>query len=733
MKKILFFLLLLGLKGQGQSGYIRQYLKPWWIANISDSGLHVPRYATTPTVRGGVFNGAGNIGVDTVNHRFYFYSGGSWRYSNAGTSGGTPTWQQVLTAGSTLTTDNTIDIEGNELIFSNGGTIELSTVNGVTSSTIIESTGSSIVLQVSGSAANYNSVININTDSIKLFPHLGRLSIDTLLNRSNQNALMGWDSTGTDRGQVGYVTLGSGLSLSSGVLNTSGTVPTPISSLTAATGTNSISNGNYTQTWNWPTLTSGALLINAASTAMTNSSYVFGITNSGANASSGITSYSADIYNTHTGTTSTNVALRLNASGGTVNNALDIGSGALTIGGSAGTSGQVLTSGGANALPTWTTPSSGGTPGGSDTYIQFNDGGSFGGDAGFTYNKTTNVFSTNNGAYRPTGTISFSDAGAGSVYRSSSDGLVFRAVTGSGYDLLMYDAVGNAVFGLEAGTSKLGSSTQIGAGLLGYGSWNAWMNLRGGTTTNASLTIRDGVAPSSPAEGQIWRTTDKVYNVIQTGAATKEFTLNDIALTSGRIPYTTTNGRLTDTATFLRSPGGSVSIGTSSPSASALLDVSSTTKGALMPRMTTTQRDAISSPATGLELFNTTTNTKQIYDGTRWVEAAHPLYKVYTALLTQSGTSAPTATVLENTLGGTVVWSYNSAGDYTATLSGAFTSNKTWLMCNAGQTVDTYAGNFVIAELNLIDVNSVRVITSTGGSGADDELLNTSIEIRVYY
>ena len=32
----------------------------------------------------------------------------------------------------------------------------------------------------------------------------------------------------------------------------------------------------------------------------------------------------------------------------------------------------------------------GGSPGGSDTQVQFNDGGSFGGDAGFTYNKTTN-------------------------------------------------------------------------------------------------------------------------------------------------------------------------------------------------------------------------------------------------------------------------------------------------------------------------------------------------------
>jgi len=400
--------------------------------------------------------------------------------------------------------------------------------------------------------------------------------------------------------------------------------------------------------------------------------------------------------------------------------------------------GQVgnVTIGSGLSLSSGVLSSSGGTPGGSDTYIQFNDGGSFGGDAGFTYDKTTNVFSTNNGAYRPTGTISFSDAGAGSVYRSSSDGLVFRAVTGSGYDLLMYDAVGNAVFGLEAGTSKLGSTSQIGAGLLGYGSWNAWMNLRGGTTTNASLTIRDGVAPSSPAEGQIWRTTDKVYNVIQTGAATKEFTLNDIALTSGRIPYTTTNGRLTDTATFLRSPGGSVGIGTSSPSASALLDVSSTTKGALMPRMTTTQRDAISSPATGLELFNTTTNTKQIYDGTRWVEAAHPLYKVYTALLTQSGTSAPTATVLENNLGGTVVWTRTGGGSYVATLSGAFTSNKTHLP-NTSIYSEDQNGDFLFTKYTWVDANTITLSTINLVSLASQEMENTveilSVEIRVYY
>ena len=38
-------------------------------------------------------------------------------------------------------------------------------------------------------------------------------------------------------------------------------------------------------------------------------------------------------------------------------------------------------------------------------------------------------------------------------------------------------------------------------------------------------------------------------------------------------------------------------------------------------------------------------------------------YKVYTALLTQSGTNAPVATVLENTLGGEIVWSRINPGD----------------------------------------------------------------------
>lgn len=57
---------------------------------------------------------------------------------------------------------------------------------------------------------------------------------------------------------------------------------------------------------------------------------------------------------------------------------------------------------------------------------------------------------------------------------------------------------------------------------------------------------------------------------------------------------------------------GQVAIGTTTPNAAAKLEVSSTTQGLLLPRMTTTQRDAISSPPEGLLIYNTTVGLVQV-------------------------------------------------------------------------------------------------------------------------
>jgi hypothetical protein len=64
---------------------------------------------------------------------------------------------------------------------------------------------------------------------------------------------------------------------------------------------------------------------------------------------------------------------------------------------------------------------------------------------------------------------------------------------------------------------------------------------------------------------------------------------------------------------------GNVGIGTTSPHVSAHLDVTSTSRGFLPPRMTTTQRDLITTPAAGLVIYNTTTSKLQVYT-TAWTD-----------------------------------------------------------------------------------------------------------------
>ena len=65
-------------------------------------------------------------------------------------------------------------------------------------------------------------------------------------------------------------------------------------------------------------------------------------------------------------------------------------------------------------------------------------------------------------------------------------------------------------------------------------------------------------------------------------------------------------------------------IGTNTPHASAILDIDFTDKGVLFPRLTTAQRDAIGSPATGLLIYNSDDNVLQVYDGSAWQASGTP-------------------------------------------------------------------------------------------------------------
>lgn len=111
----------------------------------------------------------------------------------------------------------------------------------------------------------------------------------------------------------------------------------------------------------------------------------------------------------------------------------------------------------------------------------------------------------------------------------------------------------------------------------------------------------------------------------------------------------------------------------------------------------------------------------------------------YVALLSQAEAGAPVATVLENGLGGAVVWARSSPGAYTATLNGAFTPDKTAVFFGGTKVEADFSANaFVVLasfhlSLDVIQVYSFYFNTdSPPGVRTDGLLADTEIEIRVY-
>ena len=102
-------------------------------------------------------------------------------------------------------------------------------------------------------------------------------------------------------------------------------------------------------------------------------------------------------------------------------------------------------------------------------------------------------------------------------------------------------------------------------------------------------------------------------------------------------------------------------------------------------------------------------------------------YTVYTALITQSGTAAPTAVVLQNTTGGTITWTRVSVGSYKAAISGVtFVENKTAVLL--GNT--NVAMSIAALRKTTTDVTLEQKLISTNAS--TDALDDVVIEIRIY-
>lgn len=132
----------------------------------------------------------------------------------------------------------------------------------------------------------------------------------------------------------------------------------------------------------------------------------------------------------------------------------------------------------------------------------------------------------------------------------------------------------------------------------------------------------------------------------------------------------------------------------SNPDASAMLEITSSEKGILIPRMTSTQRTDISSPATGLLVFDTETGSFWFYNGTTW--------KDFSGVADADPTNE-----IELPTGGTDGQVLKTDGN----------GNYDWV----NQTVDSDTDNQTIDKLNL---NGTTLEMSLEGDGQTDQTLD---------
>ncbi|MDX1477493.1 MAG: hypothetical protein R3301_07275, partial [Saprospiraceae bacterium] len=175
--------------------------------------------------------------------------------------------------------------------------------------------------------------------------------------------------------------------------------------------------------------------------------------------------------------------------------------------------------------------------------------------------------------------------------------------------------------------------------------------------------------------------------------------------------------------------GAQVSINTTGNTAdsSAMLDVQSTTRGMLTPRMTTAQRDAIADPATGLIIYNLDNSGFQSWNGTVWANIAGPWEQTgdtiyYNAGRIGIGTDAPQAEL--SLAGGNFLQTpadpkhLGAIFDDGTTLLGGPTN--IWI---SGQYA--YVTSFDEDALTIVDVsdpaNPLQIGTTTGGATLLDD------------
>jgi hypothetical protein len=236
--------------------------------------------------------------------------------------------------------------------------------------------------------------------------------------------------------------------------------------------------------------------------------------------------------------------------------------------------------------------------------------------------------------------------------------------------------------------------------------------------------------------------TTSLSNRINLKANTSDLTALNTSVTSNTASITA-NVSAINLKAPIASPlfTGTVGIGTSNPSSAAALDITSTTQGLLLPRLTYVQKTAISNPVAGLILFCSDCGTNgemQLYNGTSFVnmigetaQLALPVISSTTGAYSITTSSAISGGVITSDGGASItarglVWG-TSAGSSTFSITigtgtGTFTSSITGLTSGITYYIRAFATNSVGTKygseitLNTAQAVATLAVTTTASS-----------------